>query len=109
VIAMVTPIFAQLPEDLKRQFDEAERRIVRVPPTSFPELPRNVVRELERRGCTIPQDALTKKPHNVIKGAFAKPGQVDWAVLCSIKGVWTILEEIYESAFFGFHESITLR
>jgi hypothetical protein len=87
VIAMVTPIFAQLPEDLKRQFDEAERRIVRVPP----------------------QDALTKKPHNVIKGAFAKPGQVDWAVLCSIKGVWTILEEIYESAFFGFHESITLR
>jgi hypothetical protein len=37
--------FAQLSEDLKRKFDEAERRIVRLPPTAFPKLPRNVVRE----------------------------------------------------------------
>jgi hypothetical protein len=91
VIAIVVPAFAQLPEDFKRQFDEAERRIVRLPPTSFPELPHNVIRELERRGCSIPQTAFSQKPHNVIKGAFARPGQVDWAVLCSIKGVSTIL------------------
>jgi hypothetical protein len=77
--------FAQLPEDLKRRFDEAERRIVRLPPTAFPELPANVVRELQRRGCTIPQEAFTtKRRHNVIKGEFAKPGQTDWAVLCSV-------------------------
>jgi hypothetical protein len=83
--------FAQLPEDLKGKFDEAERRIVRLQPTAFPELPGNVVRALQGRGCTIPQEAYTKKRHNVIRGEFAKPGQIDWAVLCSVKGVSTIL------------------
>jgi hypothetical protein len=29
--------------------------------------------------------------HNVIKGEFSKPGQTDWAVLCSIGGVSSIL------------------
>ena len=62
-----------------------------LPPTAFPELPAAVVQELLRRGCTIPQTAYSKKPHNVIKGEFAKPGQDDWAALCSIKGVSTIL------------------
>jgi hypothetical protein len=80
----IIPTFAQLPEDLKRRFDEAERRIVRLSPAAFPELPRNVVRELQSRGCTVPQSAYTKRPHNVIKGEFAKPGQTDWAVLCSV-------------------------
>ena len=83
-------IFAQLPADLQRQFDEAERRIVRLLPSAFPELPRNVVRELQRRGCTIPQ-SFSKPPNNVIRGEFAKSGQTDWAVLCSVKGVSTIL------------------
>jgi hypothetical protein len=91
LIAAIAPVFAQLPEDMKQQFDEAERRIVRLPPTAFPELPPNVVRELQRRGCGIPQEAFTKNPHNVIKGEFAKPGELDWAVLCSIEGVSTIL------------------
>jgi hypothetical protein len=88
---VLAPAFAQLPEDLKRKFDQAERRIVRLPPTAFPEFPVTVVRELQRRGCTVPQTAYLKKPHNVIKGEFAKPGQTDWAVLCSVKGVSTIL------------------
>jgi len=66
--------------------------IVRLPPTAFPELPANLVQELQRRGCTIPQEAFSKlKPNNVIKGVFARPGQIDWAVLCSVKGVSTIL------------------
>lgn len=30
-------------------------------------------------------------PHNVIKGEFAKPGQTDWAVLCSVRGTSSIL------------------
>jgi hypothetical protein len=83
--------FAQPPDDLQRQFDEADRRIVRLQPAAFSQLPRNVVRELQRRGCTIPQTGFTKEPHNVIWGEFAKSGQIDWAVLCSIKGVSTIL------------------
>jgi hypothetical protein len=86
-----TPIFAQLRADLKPEFDEAERRIVRLPPTAFSELPGGVVRELQRQGCTIPQEAYTKKRHNVIKGEFGKQGQTDWAVLCSVKGVSSIL------------------
>ena len=43
----------------------------------------------------IPQEAFspanTKKANNVIKGEFARPGQTDWAVLCSVKGISTIL------------------
>ncbi|HTA67888.1 MAG TPA: hypothetical protein VK776_06405 [Bryobacteraceae bacterium] len=87
----IIPAFAQLPEDLNSNFNDAERRIVRLPPTAFPQLPRGVVRELQRRGCTVPQEAFTKKPHNVVRGEFAKSGQTDWAVLCSAKGVSTIL------------------
>lgn len=86
-----TPSFAQLPADLNRKFDEAERRIVRLPPAAFPELPGNVVHELQHRGCTVPQTPFTKNPHNVLKGEFAKTGQTDWAILCSVKGVSTIL------------------
>jgi hypothetical protein len=82
---------AQPAVDLQQQFDVAERRIVRLPPTAFPELPGNVVRKLEHRGCSIPQTAYTKGPHNVIRGEFSKPGQTDWAVLCSVKGASTIL------------------
>ena len=35
----ITASFAQLPGNLQRQFDEAERRIVRLPPSAFAELP----------------------------------------------------------------------
>ena len=59
---------------------------MRLSPTAFPELPRSVVRELQRRGCTIPQVVGFDKKQNVIRGEFAKPGQTDWAVLCSVKG-----------------------
>lgn len=38
-----------------------------------------------------PATRLRPKPHNVIKGQFAKAGQIDWAVLCSIRGVSSIL------------------
>ncbi len=78
---MAAPVFGQSWED----------SIVRLPPAAFRELPASLVHELERRGCTIPQEADAKKPHNVTQGEFAKPGQTDWAVLCSVKGVSTIL------------------
>jgi hypothetical protein len=56
--------------------------IMRLPPSAFPELPKNLVTELKRRGCTIPQVGGFNKRQNVIRGEFAKPGQTDWAVLC---------------------------
>ena len=75
-----------------------ESSIVRLSPAAFPELPTNLVQELQRRQCTIPQEAFSKTfpsqragNNNVIKGEFAKPGQIDWAVLCSVKGISTIL------------------
>src|SRR5438093_470411 len=89
VVAFVVMSFSQ----------SREAQVVRLPPTAFPELPANLVQELQRRQCTIPQETASeslapwyaKKPNNVIKGVFARPGQIDWAVLCSVKGVSTIL------------------
>ena len=68
-----------------------EAQITRLSPAAFPELPANLVQELQRRGCTVPQETYSKWRNNVIKGEFAKPGQADWAVLCSVKGISTIL------------------
>jgi len=89
LILLSRPFFSQSP--YAQQFAEAERQIVRLPPTGFPEIPRNVVQELNHRGCTIPQKAFTKKRNNVIQGEFARPGQKDLAVLCSVRGMSTIL------------------
>jgi hypothetical protein len=86
-----TPLFSESTEEMAKRFAESEKRIVRLPPSAFRELPANLVRELQRRRCTVPQSVQTKKPHNVIKGSFAKQGQTDWAVLCSARGVSSIL------------------
>ncbi len=81
----------QVPADWDRQFAEAEKRIVRLAPNAFPALPSPIARELRARGCAIPQASDLKQPHNVISGEFAKPGQKDWAVLCSVQGTSSIL------------------
>jgi hypothetical protein len=39
----------------------------------------------------LPQVRADKKPQNVIKGVFTRNGQTDWAVLCSVNQVSTIL------------------
>jgi hypothetical protein len=75
----------------KADWGRADREIRRLSPSAFPQLPANLVQDLGRRGCTIPQEHFKKQPHNVIRGEFAKPGQTDWAVLCSIKRVSSIL------------------
>src|SRR5207248_8141194 len=36
------------------------------------------------------QESYSKRRNNVIKDHFAKPGQMDWEVLCSVKGVSSI-------------------
>ena len=73
------------------RFREADLQVTRLAPSAFPELPANIRRELERRGCTVPQVSADKKPQNVIKGEFTRKGQTDWAVLCSVNQVSTIL------------------
>lgn len=62
----------------------------RLQPKAFPELPKNLVTELERRGCTVPQGSAGRRV-NVIQGEFSKPGQIDWAVLCSKQASTSLL------------------
>lgn len=81
------PVHAQTPND----WAAAARSIRRLPPSGFPQLPRAVQAALEKRRCTIPQSFYPKRPHNVVSGSFARPGQRDWAVLCSVGGRSTIL------------------
>src|SRR5689334_18492660 len=82
---------AQPSPDLQRLIEAADRQVVRLSPAAFPELPKNLRAELQRRGCKIPQLPMVRGRQNVIKGQFAKPGQTDWAVLCSIERVSSIL------------------
>lgn len=65
--------------------------VKRLPPSAFPQLPGAVRSHLQARRCLIPQTELEPAPHNVISGAFARPGQRDWAVLCSRNGFSSIL------------------
>ena len=73
------------------EWDKAEKEIRRLNPTEFIDLPSEIVQELEQRGCTIPQVYYSDRLWNAIKGEFARPGQKDWAVLCSRNGVSSIL------------------
>lgn len=72
-------------------FEKADKQTVRLPALAFLELPSLVRRELDRRGCTIPQVWDAAKPVNVIKGSFLRAGQIDWAALCSVSRISTIL------------------
>jgi hypothetical protein len=72
-------------------WDKADLRTRRLPPSAFPQLPTRIRADLERRDCTIPQVWTNTKPGNIIHGHFRSRGQLDWAVLCSVKRVSTIL------------------
>ncbi len=69
---------------------EADKAILRLAPVSF-KAPPSVVTALENRRCLIPQSAGDTLPHNVIKGSFSRPGQTDWAALCSRSHASTIV------------------
>jgi hypothetical protein len=75
------------------RWDAADAAIVRLPPSDFAELPDTVARELQRRNCTVPQpwELFISSPANVISGEFRKPGQTDWAVLCSVDRMSSLL------------------
>ncbi|MEZ5404296.1 MAG: hypothetical protein R2729_31745 [Bryobacteraceae bacterium] len=63
----------------------------RLPPSAFPGLPYAVRQELVERRCLTPRLAPLRRRHNVVRGSFERPGQIDWAVLCSTRGVSRIL------------------
>lgn len=70
------------------EVDDATNAIKRLSPLEFHQLPSKVAARLIKLGCTIPQPSFfTKDKTNVISGNFAKPGQKDYAVLCSKNGV----------------------
>jgi hypothetical protein len=66
-------------------------RIRHLPVSAFPALPTTIQAELNRRGCLIPQTYEAHQPENVIHGSFEKPGSQDWAVLCSARGIVSLL------------------
>ena len=90
-VVTVVPCAAQVPTISESMWETANRKVVRLNPTAFPELPENLMAALQRRGCTIPQVPMIDGRHNVIKGEFLKLGQTDWAVLCSVGRVSSIL------------------
>lgn len=72
-------------------WDTADRQARRLSPSMFRRLPLPVRADLERRRCTIPQVWSDTEAANVISGHFRTPAETDWAVLCSVNGVSTIL------------------
>ena len=72
------------------RWSAAERAIIRLPESVFPNLPERVRHVLRSLHCLVPQPgqwvALVDPPVNVISGQFARAGQVDWAILCSSGG-----------------------
>ena len=76
---------------LSEQFNLANEQAVRLEPSKFTELPKEIVKNLEERRCTIPQIWHDENPHNVISGEFSRKGQKDWAVLCSVNKISSIL------------------
>jgi len=65
--------------------------IRRLPPGNFRQLPSAVVESLQARKCLIPQTWHNETPHNVIRGSFTGADRNEWAVLCSRRGISSIL------------------
>jgi tetratricopeptide (TPR) repeat protein len=82
MVGMLAP-GAPPPEDLGPRLEAAARKIPRLEPAAFVELPAGVRTVLERRGCRVPQPLDVAKPANVIRGRFFDSAQTGWAVLCS--------------------------
>lgn len=78
-------------QSARDKWDAADLQTVRLAPSAFPQLSMNIAQALEKRGCRVPQSFANLKPHNVIRGEFARKGQADWAVLCSLARESSIL------------------
>lgn len=71
---------------LSQDWKQAEKEIIKLSLSKFPELPNDIRLLAVKKGCQIPQSFALSKPHNVIQGSFASKGGKDWALLCSKNG-----------------------
>jgi hypothetical protein len=104
---------ATVPQD---KWEAADNSVVRLSPTTFPWLPKNIVDYLSAHNCKVPQPFDATEPANVISGEFMRRGQVDWAVMCSRNRTSSILifwggskkkvAEIAEAPDFDFLQTI---
>jgi len=74
----------------RTKWEEAARRVTRLSPAAFPDLPARIRSLMEADGCRVPQDPSLARPHNVVSGEFAGRGQRDWAAFCSANGTTTV-------------------
>jgi hypothetical protein len=74
-----------------QEFEKADRATKRLAPATFANLPLAIRRDLEKRGCTIPQSFTATRPSSVISGRFTSAAKTDWAILCSVNRVSSIL------------------
>jgi hypothetical protein len=65
--------------------------IHRLPPSSFPDLPASIADLLNRRDCLIPQTYEAHRPENLLHASLEHAGSSDWAMLCSAKGMVSLL------------------
>jgi len=79
------------PEAAGDPWVKAERGIIRLRPSAFPEVPQAVRDDLVRRGCRIPQTPGGDRWQNIVPGRFTGPRAMDWAALCSRASASTIL------------------
>jgi hypothetical protein len=78
-------------ESLAEKSKTANEQATRLDPSKFKDLPQEIINNLKERKCTVPQTWHIKTPHNVVSGEYSKKGQKDWAILCSINRVSSIL------------------
>jgi len=74
-----------------QDFEKADLATKRLAPAMFASLPLGIRRDLEKRGCTIPQSFAATRVENVVRGRFTSATETDWAVLCSVERVSSIL------------------
>jgi hypothetical protein len=76
---------------MEDELAEARARVVRLPPSAFPELPPGIAALLTARRCGVPQISQSTEKSNLIRGAFFQAGEPGWAVICSTGGQSQIL------------------
>jgi hypothetical protein len=74
-----------------QDWDRANSDVRRLEPSSFQQVPASILENLRQRRCTIPQSFSATHPVGVIRGHFTSTTQFDWAVLCSVERVSTVL------------------
>ncbi|MCX7604278.1 MAG: hypothetical protein N2036_09405 [Bryobacteraceae bacterium] len=70
------------------------RKMRRLAPDAFPDLPSGVAAGLKQMGCEIPQPfelPNRRGPANLIRGSFFSADKESWAALCSVKGLVRLL------------------